>query len=49
METLMKQTNNELRDIARAEGVPCLKLNKVALINNILEYRATVGSLYRDN
>ena len=49
MEALMNQTNNELRNIARAEGVPHSKLNKAALVNNILEYRATVGSLYRNN
>ena len=49
MEALMNQTNNELRNIARAEGVPYSKLNKAALVNNILEYRATVGTLYREN
>ena len=44
--TLMKQTNNELRDIARAEGISYSKLNKAALVERILDYRATVGSLY---
>ena len=38
---LMKQTNNELRNIARAEGVPYSKLNKSALVERILDYRAT--------
>ena len=46
METLMKQTNNELRNIARAEGLPYSKLNKAALVESILDYR--VGSLYRE-
>ena len=46
METLMKQTNNELRNIARAEGLPYSRLNKAALADNILDYR--VGSLYRE-
>ena len=46
METLMKQTNNELRNIARAEGLPYSKLNKEALVDRILDYR--VGSLYRE-
>ena len=41
METLMKQTNNELRDIAWAEGVPYSKLNKADLVARILDYRAT--------
>ena len=54
METLMKQTNNELRNMARAEGVPYSKLNKAALGGGggggrILDYRATVDSLYREN
>ena len=49
METLMNQTNNELRNIARAESVPYSKLNKAALVINILKYRATLGSLYRKN
>ena len=48
METLMKQTNNELRNIARAEGVSYSKLNKTALVERILDYRASVGSLYRE-
>ena len=47
METLMNQTNNELHNIARAEGVPYSKLNKAVLVNNILEHRATVGSVCR--
>ena len=38
METLMKQTNNELRDIAWAEGVPYSKLNKADLVARILDY-----------
>ena len=41
METLMKQTNNELRDIAWAEGVPYSKLNKADLVARILDYHAT--------
>ena len=41
MESLMNQTNNELRNIARAEGVPYSKLNKAALVERILDYRAT--------
>ena len=49
MEILMNQTNNELRNIARAVGVSYSKLNKAALVNNILDYRATVGTLYREN
>ena len=40
---------NELRYIARAEGVPYSKLNKADLVARILDYRATVGSLYREN
>ena len=40
---------NELRNIARAEGVPYSKLNKAALVDRILDYRAIVGSLYREN
>ena len=47
METLMKQTNNKLRDIARAEGLPYSKLNKAALVENIFDHR--VGGLYREN
>ena len=46
METLMKQTNNELRNIARAEGLPYSKLNKADTCGRILDYR--VGSLYRE-
>ena len=46
--TLMKQTNNELRNIARAEGISYSKLNKSALVERILDYRATVGSLYHE-
>ena len=38
METLMNQTNNELRNITRAEGVAQSKMNKAVLVNNILEY-----------
>ena len=49
MEALMKQTNNELRNIARAEGIAYSKLNKSALVERILDYRATVGSLYHKN
>ena len=49
METLMKQTNNELRNMARAEGIPYSKLNKAALGGRILDYRTTVDSLYREN
>ena len=40
MEALMKQTNKELRNIARAEGVPYSKLNKADLVARILGYRA---------
>ena len=46
METLMKQTNNELRNIARAEGLPYSKLNKAALVESIFDHR--VGGLYRE-
>ena len=46
METLMKQTNNELRNIARAEGLPYSKLNKATLVKSIFDDR--VGGLYRE-
>ena len=45
----MKQTTNELRNIARAEGVPYSKQKKAALVSKILEYRATMRTLYRNN
>ena len=48
--TNLKNNNlNELRNIARAEGVPYSKLNKVTLVERIFDYRATVGSLYHEN
>ena len=42
----MKQTNNELRNIARAEGLPYSKLNKATLVKSIFDDR--VGGLYRE-
>ena len=49
MNLLLQQSNRELRDIARVEHVPYSGLNKRSLVERIMHYRATAGTLYRKN
>ena len=49
MDSMMKQTYKELMSTARAENVPYSGTNKSTLSERILHYRATHGSLYREN
>lgn len=49
LDLLMQRTGKDLREIACIEHVPYSGSNKRALAERIIDYRVTVGSLYRKN